>query len=369
MKLYEYMGKEIFSRYGIPVPEGRIVSLPEEAKEAAEALGPVVLKSQVLTGKRGKAGGIAFADDGEKAREEASRLLGMEIGGFKVEKLLIEKKLIIDRELYLAITVEGAMGCPVVLASLEGGMDIEEVPEELIVKYPVEVALGLRPFMAREICRRLGLTGEEAKEFNSILFKLYRVFQEMDAELLEINPLVMSEGKMIAADAKVTVDDDALFRHRELPLVEERADLEKRAHELGLAFVQLDGDIAVMANGAGMAMATLDMLNYYGGRPANFLDAGGGAGVEQTARALELLLAADPKVILINIFGGITRCDDVARAFATVKKEKNIDIPVVFRLVGTNEEDGRKILEEIGINAYRTMQETARKAVELAMNR
>lgn len=366
MKLFEYMGKELFGQYGIPVPEGRVVQTPQDAASAAEAIGPVVIKSQVLTGKRGKAGGIAFVDDPETARQEAKRLLGMEISGFQVEHLLVEGKIKIERELYLAITLDGALRCPIVLASLEGGMDIEEVPEDLIVKYPVDVNMGLQPFMAREICRQLDLKGNLAKSFNAILFKLYRLFKEMDAELVEINPLVIDGEEMLAADAKVTIDDDALFRHKDLPLVEERTDLEKKAHDLGLAYVELDGDVAVMANGAGMAMATLDMLNYYGGRPANFLDAGGGAGVEQTARALELLLATEPKVIMINIFGGITRCDDVAQAFAAVKKEKDLAIPVVFRLVGTNEDAGREVLESIGIRAYRTMQETAQKAVELS---
>ena len=366
MKLFEYMGKELFKQYDIPVPEGRVVQTPGDAADATEAIGSVVIKSQVLTGKRGKAGGIAFVNDPDAARSEAQRLLGMEIGGFPVEHLLVEGKINIERELYLAITVDGSLRCPVVLASLEGGMDIEEVPENLIVKYPIEVNMGLQPFMAREICRRLALKGDLAKSFSDILFKLYKLFKEMDAELVEINPLVITGENMLAADAKVTIDEDALFRHKALPRVEERTELEKKAHELGLAYVELDGDVAIMANGAGMAMATLDMLNYYGGRPANFMDAGGGAGVEQTARALELLLATEPKVIMINIFGGITRCDDVANAFATVKKEKDLTIPVVFRLVGTNEDAGRQILEDIGISAYRTMQETAQKAVELS---
>ncbi len=366
MKLFEFMGKELFKDYAIPVPDGRVVRTPEEAAAAAEAIGSVVIKSQVLTGKRGKAGGIAFVDDPQSAQQEARRLLGMEIGGFPVEHLLVESKIRIDKELYLAITLDGGRRCPLILASLEGGMDIEEVPEAQIVKYPVDVTLGLRPFMAREICRRLGLTGGQAKAFSDLLFKLFKLFQEMDAELVEINPLVISGDSLLAADAKVTIDEDALFRHQALHRVEDRTDLEKKAHDLGLAYVELEGDIAVMANGAGMAMATLDMLHYYGGKPANFLDAGGGAGVEQTARALELLLATEPRVILINIFGGITRCDDVAKAFATVKEAKDLTTPVVFRLVGTNEAAGLEILRGIGIQAYRTMQETAQKAVELS---
>jgi succinyl-CoA synthetase beta subunit len=366
LKLFEYMGKELFAGYGIPVPEWRCVSSPAEAEKAAGEIGPAVIKVQVLTGKRGKAGGIAFADTPEEARLEAERLLGMKIGDFTVECLLVESKLNIEREFYLSIAIDGALRCPVVLASTEGGMDIEEVPEGLIVKYPLNVSLGLQPFMAREICRKMGLEGSMARGFSSILSNLYRLFKERDAELVEINPLVLSGDRFIAADAKVTIDDYALFRQKDLPYVEEKTDLEKKAHELGFSFVELDGDIAVMANGAGLAMATLDMINHYGGKPANFLDAGGGASMERTARALELLLATDPKVIIINIFGGITRCDDVANAFAEVTKAKGIEVPVVFRLVGTNQETGREILEQIGVKTCPTMHETAEKAVRLS---
>ncbi|NLC12371.1 MAG: ADP-forming succinate--CoA ligase subunit beta [Firmicutes bacterium] len=366
MKLYEFMGKEMFAKFGIPVPKGIVARTPAEAVAAVKEIGSCVMKSQVLTGKRGKAGGISFIDDFNQAAAEAEKLLQMEIGGYKVETLLVEEKLQIDQELYLSITVDRASKSPVLLASSQGGMDIEEVPEEFIVKKIIDVFIGVQPFIARDVCRRMGLTGSVAKSFTDILLKLYKMFCEMDAELVEINPLVISGDKVIAADAKVTIDDDSLFRHKDLPGVEERTALEKKAYDLGLAYVQLDGDIAVMANGAGMAMATLDTLNYYGGKPANFLDAGGGAGVEQTARALELLLETNPKVIMINIFGGITRCDDVASAFANVKKSKGITVPVVFRLVGTNEEAGRKILEEVGVHAYRTMQETAKKAAELS---
>jgi succinyl-CoA synthetase beta subunit len=366
MKLYEYMGKDLFAGVGIAVPWGKVVGDPLEAAGVFKEIGPAVIKAQVLTGKRGKAGGIAFVNNPREAQNEAARLLGMTIDGFKVDRLLVERKLHIESEFYLAITIDGTLRCPVVLASIRGGMDIEEVPPEFIVKYLVNPILGLRPFMAREICRRLELKDGLASEFSAVLFKLYRLFRERDAELVEINPLVLSEGRFIAADAKVTIDDDALFRQKDLVRVEERTVLEKKAYELGLAFVELDGDIAVMANGAGMAMATLDMIYYYGGRPANFLDAGGGAGMEQTAQALELLLATEPRVMMINIFGGITRCDDVANAFAKVKREKNIEVPVVFRLVGTNEEAGRKILNDIGVSTYRTMREAAQKAVELA---
>jgi len=366
MKLFEYMGKELFARYGIPVPEGGVAATAEEAAELAGKIGSVVLKSQILTGKRGKAGGIGFSSDPQEAKILASKMLGSELHGFRVEKILVEQKLKIDRELYLALTIDGAAGKPVVLASAFGGMDIEDVPAEHIVQLLLDVTIGLQPFVAREVVRRLGLAGEVAKQFTAILFALYKMFVELDAELVEINPLVISGDKVIAADAKVTIDDEALFRHRNLPVVDEYTAAEKKARSLGLSYVELDGDIAVMANGAGITMATLDLIQYYGGKPANFLDAGGGAGEEQTAKALELLLARNPKAILINIFGGITRCDDVANAFVHVKKNTGIPVPVVIRLVGTNEDKGRKILFDNGIDAYKFMHEAAAKVVQIA---
>ncbi|MBS4031159.1 MAG: ADP-forming succinate--CoA ligase subunit beta [Clostridiales bacterium] len=366
MKLYEYMGKELFAKYGIPVPEGGVATTSEEAAALTEKIGSVVVKSQILSGKRGKAGGIGFTDNPSEAREFAGKLLGSELCGLIVEKVLVEKKLQIDKEFYLAITVDGAAKKPVILASAQGGMDIEDVPEEHIVKMPIDVTIGMQPFMTREAVRRLGVTGPVGKQIAAILLNLYKMFSELDAELVEINPLVISGEDVIAADAKVTIDDDALFRHKDLPVVEERTDAEKKAHDLGLSYVELDGNIAVMANGAGITMATLDLIQYYGGAAANFLDAGGGAGEEQTAKALELLLSKNPKAILINIFGGITRCDDVANAFASVKKNMGIPVPVVIRLVGTNEEKGRQILRDTGIETYEFMHEAAAKAVEIA---
>ncbi len=366
MKLYEYMGKKLFADYGISVPAGQVVKTPEEAFLAAQEIGSVVVKSQVLTGKRGKAGGIGFAANAAEAREKAAEILGMNIGGFQVDVLLVEKKLTIDKEFYLALTVDGETKMPLILASTAGGMDIEEVPEELIVKRSINPQIGLQPFMVREVISALGLKGDVAKQVSAILQNLYLLFKEKDAELLEINPLVVSGSAVIAADAKVTIDDDALFRQREIPLVEERTALEKKAHALGLAYVELGGDIAVMANGAGITMATLDLIQHYGGSPANFLDAGGGAGEELTAKALKLLLATNPRAILINIFGGITRCDDVAAAFVKVKKSMQISVPVVIRLVGTNETIGRQILQGNGIETYEKMHEAAAKVVELA---
>lgn len=367
VKLFEYMGKELFAQYGIRVPRGKTAATAEEAAQAAaEISAPVVIKSQVLTGKRGKGGGIKFASNPKEAQELSAAILGMTVQGYRVEKVLVEEQLQINKELYVAITIDGSAKRPVLIASVQGGMDIEEVPEDFIVKVYIDPYLGVQPYLAREITRRLGLSGPPAKEMQRLLPLLYKIFKEKDAELVEINPLMISGEQLIAADAKVTIDDEALYRQKDLPRVEERTPLEKMAHDAGLSYVQLDGNIAVMANGAGITMGTLDIIQHYGGSPANFLDAGGGTGMEGTAKALEILLATNPKVILINIFGGITRCDDVANALAKVKKEKGISVPVVIRLVGTNEEEGVRILKENGFEAYRKMEEAAAKAVELA---
>jgi len=365
LKLYEYLGKDLFDRYDIPVPEGRVVENPEQAAEAASELGEVVVKSQVLTGKRGKAGGISFASSPEEARLAAEKIFNMELGGFTADKVLVEKKVQIEQELYLALTVDGTAQRPVVLVSLDGGMDVEDVPEDRMIRWPVDVTVGLQPFMVREICRKLGVEGNLQKEFIKLLPRLYKLFREMDAELAEINPLALTSQGLIAADAKVTIDDDALYRHPQLPRIKEKTALELKAEELDLAYVELEGDIAVMANGAGITMATLDMVQHYGGAPANFLDFGGGADVEKTSQALELLLGTNPRVLLINIFGGITRCDVVAEAFVRVRESKGIDLPVSFRLVGTNESEGRAILEKAGIKSFTSMDEAVSHAVKL----
>lgn len=366
MKLFEYMGKELFKRYAIPVPRGRFVENAEQAGEVAAELGGVVIKSQVLSGKRGKAGGIAFALSADEAKIEAGRILKMELNGLKVENLLVEEKLKIEQELYLAMTVDGTARCPIVLVSLDGGMDVEDVAEDRMIKWQIDPSVGLQDYMVREICRLLGISDDLKKEFLKFLPKLYRMFRELDCELAEINPLALTPNGLVAADAKVTIDDDALYRHPELPRIKEKTALELKAEELGLAYVELDGDIAVIANGAGITMATLDMIQHHGGAAANFLDFGGGADAVKTSQALELLLETRPKALLINIFGGITRCDVVAEAFVQVKKNKGIDLPVSFRLVGTNEEEGRAILEKVGIKTFSSMNDAVRHVVELA---
>jgi len=367
LKLYEYLAKEVFERYGIPVPSGRVAATPEEAAAVcAEVGGPVVVKSQILAGGRGKAGGIKFADDPAGAREEAAAILGSELKGHRVEQVLVEEKLRIDRELYLGIAVDGGSRRPLLIVSTQGGMDIEQVPEKQIVKRHLEVDRGFLPYIGREVAWRLGLEGKVAAGLVDIAGRLYRAFADCDAELVEINPLVVSGDRLIAADGRFNADDDALFRRPDLPRVEEGSALERSVKLLGLSFVELDGDIAVMANGAGITMATIDILKHYGGEAANFLDAGGGAGVEPTARAIEVLLATEPRAILINVFGGITRCDDVARAIVQVKQQQGIAVPLVTRLVGTNQAEGVSILNGAGIDAYEDIEEAARQAVALA---
>lgn len=366
MKLLEHMGKNYFQDFQIPVPAGELIQSPQAAAAVAERLGPVALKAQVPAGKRGKSGGIAFADTPQQAVAAAQTLQAQTIGGHQVEKLLVEEKLTIDKEFYLALSIDNAARKPVLLASAQGGVDIEAVPETEIIRIHIDPLLGIQPFVLRELNRRLALTGALSDQMGAILTRLYRLFTERDAELAEINPLALCGDKLIAADAKVVIDDDARFRQQDLPTSENVSSREQRARELGFAYIELDGDIAVMANGAGITMATLDLLQHHGGRAANFLDTGGGASEEITARALELMLDSQPRAILLNIFGGITRCDDVARAFLRVKERLNIKVPVIIRLVGTNEQAGRELLEAHGIMACRQMDEAAAQAVAAA---
>ena len=366
MKMYEFMAKEIFRQAGLPVPRGRVARTPDEAAAIAAEIGPVAIKSQVLAGGRGKAGGIKFADTPDEARARAAELLGSEIQGYKVEQVLVEEKLRIDAELYVSVTVDAGARRPLVIASRHGGVNIEEVPERDIIKRPVDITWGLYPYAARSIASRLELPPAIARQFVDILVRLYDLFRSYDAELVEINPLVISGDRLIAADGRFNVDDDALFRHPDLPRVSEATPLEQRVREIGLSYVELDGDIAVMANGAGITMATIDVLARYGGRAMNFLDAGGGAAMEPMAKAIGVLVSTKPKAILVNIFGGITRCDDVARAILAVRDQQGIPVPLVVRLVGTNEEEGVRLLQEAGIQAYRSMDEAAARVVELA---
>ncbi len=365
MRLHEYQAKELFARYGIPVQPGVVISSPEEVRRLAVRY-PVVLKAQVLVGGRGKAGGVQLAHTAEEAEEKASRILGMEIRGERVRKLLVVEAAQIDREYYLAFVVDRGSRRLSLVASAEGGVDIEEVARrspERIVRLSVDPALGFHPFHGRWVGRRLGLGGALLSSFADVATNLYRLTCERDAELAEINPLALCQGRWLAVDAKLVVDDNARPRQPDLPADEETTELERLAREHDLSYVELDGDIAIIGNGAGLVMSTLDMVAHFGGRPANFLDVGGGASTEAMRRALDIVLRKPGvRALFINIFGGITRCDDVARAIAASPPP----VPTSIRLTGTNEEEGRRILEAAGIFAFTDPEEAARRAVALA---
>ena len=377
MKLYEYEGKQLFRKYGIPVPPGMVASSVEEAVTAAQNLGlPVVLKAQVLVGGRGKAGGIVKAETLDEVEAKASRLLGSEIRGVPVNKLLVEKAVNIEKELYLSITMDRVSARPIILASAMGGVDIEEIAREhpeAIVKRPIDPLVGLKSYEPRIIAYKLGISKDHFSTFARLLQGLYKLFVDYDAELAEINPLAITDQGLLALDSKVIVDDNSLYRHGELLTGETRAErgemteYEEKAAELGLAYVELDGNIGIIGNGAGLTMATMDMVSYYGGRPADFLDLGGAASHERVYKATKFLMEhPGVDVLFINIFGGITRCDEVAKGIVEAVKEVGLKKPMVVKLVGTNEEIGWKILEEVGIKVFKDMEAAAQLAVKLA---
>ena len=375
MKLHEYQSKRIFARYGVPVPQGDVATTPQEAREIAARLGvPVVIKAQVLVGGRGKAGGIRLAQDPAQAEEVASQILGMDLKGLTVKRVLVDEAADVAQELYLGVVVDRAMARPVMMASSEGGVEIEEVARrapEKIFKAFIDPFLGLRAHQARELAYGIGLERDLVRSFVGVAKGLYRAFVECDASLAEINPLaVTGDGRLVALDAKMILDDNALFRHpdlAEMRVEEEETPAEREARRYGISYVQLEGNIGCLVNGAGLAMATMDLTKLYGGTPANFLDIGGGAKAERVAAALRIILS-DPKVrvVLINIFGGITRCDEVARGILAALEEVPTEVPMVVRLVGTNEEEGRRILSEAEVITAATLEEAAQKAVELS---
>lgn len=375
MKLHEYQSKKLFERYGVPIPRGRVANISSEVKQIAEELGGrVVVKSQVLVGGRGKAGGIKLARDPLEAKQFATDILGMEIKGLPVRKILVDEAVGIEKEIYLAIVNDRASHAPIIIASAAGGVDIEEVAQlspEKIIKLPIHPLLGLQDFQARDIALGIDLPREYWKSFIKILHGLYNVFLESDATLAEINPLVITKDKrLLALDAKMVIDDNALYRHPEFMEFRDldiEAPAEIEARKYGLSFIKLDGQIGCMVNGAGLAMATMDIIQQNGGSPANFLDIGGGAGAEKVAAALRIILSdSNVRVILINIFGGITRCDEVARGILTAFKEVKLRIPIVVRLVGTNAEEGRKLLADADVLTASSLVEAAKMAVHLA---
>ena len=380
MDLYEYQGKELLREYGVETLEGIVAASPEEARAAAEQLGgPVAVKAQVLTGGRGKAGGIKVVENPEDAEEAARQILGMDIRGHTVRHVLVEAGAQIESEMYLSIMVDRAAKKPLVLFSTEGGVDIEEVAEtnpDAIVRLYIDPLVGLLPYQVRELSFFAGLGGDVAKGVGKVLNNLYEAFTGADASLVEINPLVSTEdGRVLALDAKVTVDNSSLFRHREIADMHDvdAADPEEqRALEAGLQYVKLDGDVGILGNGAGLVMSTLDVVAQAGGEPANFCDVGGGANAEKISEALDIVTSnRQVKSVLFNIFGGITRGDEVARGLLSALEQSGSTLPIVVRLDGTNAEEGRQILAENtpeNVFTEDTMLDAAKRAVELAQD-
>jgi len=377
LKLFEYEAKEIARQYGIPVPNGIVASTPQEAKAAFEKLNqPSMIKAQVLVAGRGKAGGNKPVSTAEEAFEVDGSVLSMKIKGENVAKILVEQRVASEHERYVSIVVDRSARCYTILCSTEGGVDIEQVADrspEKIISYKVDQLVGLQDFEGRIVASRLGCSGKQINELARIIGRLFQMLVDYDAELVESNPLIETEsGEFVAADLRVLLDDNSLYRHPEFlarmrTFEPDMTPLEIKAREKKLAYVELDGDVGIIGNGAGLVMATLDMILDYKGKAANFCDVGGGADEERTASALEIVLANPKvKVLLINIMGGITRCDDVARAILDIQKKMGITKPMVIRLVGTNEEEGRKILTAANIPSLNSMEEAAAKAVEIA---
>jgi succinyl-CoA synthetase beta subunit len=384
MKIHEYQAKAILSRYDVPVPRGEVGYTIEEAEAAAKKLGgSVVIKAQIHAGGRGKGGGVKLAKNAEEATEVAKKILGMQLvthqtgpEGRLVQRLLIEETLPIERELYLGIVLDRALGKPVFMASAAGGMEIEQVAAEtpeLILKETLEPGLGLQPFQGRNLAFGIGVPAGSIGAAVAAMTALAKAYEAMDASLAEINPFILTkDGKVYALDAKITLDDNALYRHKdlvELRDLNEEDPLEVEASRYGLNYIKLDGTIACMVNGAGLAMATMDIVKYAGGSPANFLDVGGGANAEQIKNAFRILLSdTSVKGVLINIFGGILRCDTLATGVVNAARELNVKVPIVVRMEGTNVEKGREVLQNSGFNftVADGMKDAAEKIVRLA---
>ena len=383
MKIHEFQAKQIISQFGVPVPRGEVADSPSEAFKIAENIGPkVVVKAQIHAGGRGKGGGVKLANNPSDAEKIAGEILGMTLvthqtgpEGKLVKKILVEEALDIDKELYLGIVIDRAQEAPVVMASSEGGVEIEKVAAEtpeLIYKEYVNPSIGFQVFQARKLAFQLGLKGDTLKQAIKFLLSLYKAFEATDASLAEINPLLITkQGDVLALDAKMNFDDNALLRHpniKEMRDLGEEDPLEVEASQFDLNYIKLDGSVGCMVNGAGLAMATMDIIKYSGGMPANFLDVGGGVSEEAVKNAFRILISdEDVKAALINIFGGIVRCDLVAKGIVNAAKELNLKIPMVVRLEGTNADIGKKILEDSGLAFYSavSMKEAAEKVVPL----
>ncbi|MDZ7688470.1 MAG: ADP-forming succinate--CoA ligase subunit beta [Halobacteriales archaeon] len=375
MRLHEYQAKQVFADAGIPTPDGEIVSSPDEAREAAESLGcPVAVKAQVHVGGRGKAGGIEVVSSPEEARDAAERIIGMDIKGKHVEKVLVEKGVDFENELYVGVTTDRGEGRAVAMVSSEGGVNIEEVAEQnpdAIARTHVDPAYDLQPFEAREVVYGANVPREQARDVAGVLSTLYELWDESDADDAEINPLmVTADGDVIAADAVFNIDNSALYRQEKLAEMEDEAfddEFEARASEAGFDYVRLNGNVGIVGNGAGLVMTTLDLVDHFGGSPANFLDIGGGADAERVRSALELVFEDENvDAVLFNVFGGITRCDEVAQGINdALDAFDELPEPLVVRLTGTNEEEGREILTD-RVETAEGLEEAVRRAVDLS---
>jgi succinyl-CoA synthetase beta subunit len=368
MKLKEYQGRELFQEADIPAPEGTVVSSMEEFDEVADDLAyPVVVKAQVLAGGRGKAGGVKFADDAGEAREHVDDILGMENKGLTVDEVLLVKMIEIEHELYASVLVDRSQRLPMVMVSPEGGVDIESVPDEDIYTVNVNPFTGFSPYHARQLLAGLDVDRDVEKQLASVLGKMFELFQDRDADLVEINPLAITpDGDVVAADSKFKIDDSADFRNQDVEASQEDVpELEREANEKGIAFVELEGDIGVIANGAGLTMATLDAIEHYGGEGGTFLDLGGTDDPEKVKTCFDLLTRADPSVIFLNLFGGITKADTVAEGVVQVLEEEGLDVPLVTRIRGVNEERAREMLRDAGVTATQDLKKAAEKAVQL----
>ena len=376
MNIHEYQAKDIFREHGLPVPPGEVAGTAQEARTLAEKYGggPVMVKAQVHAGGRGKAGGVKFANNADEAQSHAENILGMEIKGLTVEKVLITPAEDIESEAYVGVIVDRGSKRPVFMVSREGGIDIEEVAEknpEAIRRVAVDPRYGLLPFQAYWLASSLYEDVKQQRAAAKVMTNLYEAFMESGASLAEVNPLITTPaGEVKAIDAKMNIDDNELFRRQsvaELRDTSAEPPSETKAREASLTYIKLDGNIGAVVNGAGLAMATMDLIKFYGGEPANFLDIGGSSSPEKVINALDII-TSDPnvKVILFNIFGGITRCDDVANGIVTAMEQMDFDLPLVIRLTGTNEKEGVRILEEAGFSASTSMDDVVQRAVEMA---
>ncbi|KXA90291.1 succinyl-CoA synthetase subunit beta [candidate division MSBL1 archaeon SCGC-AAA259E22] len=375
MRLHEHQAKKVFKDFGISTPEGKVVNDPDDAEKIAEEINsPVVVKAQIQVGSRGKAGGIKFAEDPKDARKKAKEILGKKISGIKVKKVLVEEALNIEKEYYVGFTLDRGSGKPVAIISSRGGVDIEEVAEktpESIAKEELDPIWPLHDFKARKLAFKGNIRKEAIQEVSRIAQTLYKIFTDKDATLAEINPLVLTEqNQLLAADAVLNIDNNALFKQPELAELREETEedpLIRKAHEYGFDYVRLDGNVGVVGNGAGLVMTTLDLIDYFGGKPANFLDVGGGAGSATVENALDLVFQ-DPNVdvVLFNIFGGITKCDEVARGINEAIEGRELPVPLLVRLAGTNYKEGLKVLNDEKLRVVSDLEDAVKEVVKLA---